>query len=81
MDELIFRLRRVVEKTKRKRESKYSPILDQFIEGKHDLVEVEVENRDANYMRHQLARLIEERGLEDRVKASAVAGVLYLEKV
>lgn len=82
--EIIFRLRRVVEKPRkeyRKRGSKYDPIIDQFIEGEHDLVEVEVENRDANYMRQILVALVKARGLEDRVKASVAEGVLYLEKV
>ena len=83
-EEIVFRLRRLVEKPRRayrKRRRKYDPILDRFMEGEHDVVEVEVESRDANYMRPQLARLIEERGLEDRVGASVVNGVLYLEKV
>jgi len=43
-------------------------------------VKVEVENRDANYVRSQLAKLIEARDLEYRVKASVVNGVLYLER-
>ena len=84
MSEIRFELKPVAEKRKRrfvKRESKYAPILDRFIGGEHDLVKVEVENRDANYMRVQLIKLIEARGLEDRVKASVANGELYLEKV
>ena len=61
--------------------SKYDPILDRFIEGKHDLVKVEVENRDASYMRWKMVRLIRARDLEDRVKASVVNGVMYRENV
>jgi len=84
MDELVFRLRRVVEKPKKrlgKRGSMYDPILDRFIEGEHGLVKVRVENRKSDYVRVQLVRLIEERGLEDQLKASVVDSVLYLEKV
>ena len=51
--EIRFVLKPVAEKPERRfeRRSKYYPILDRFIEGEHDLVKVEVENRDANYMR------------------------------
>lgn len=83
MNEIRFELRRVAEKPIirfERRRSKYDPILDRFIEGGHGLVEVEVENRDAGYMRSQLVRLIKERDLEDRVRASVVNGVLYLER-
>ena len=82
--EIVFRLRRVAETPKkayRRRGSKYAPILDQFMEGEHDVVEVEVENMNPNRLRLNLVRVIEERGLEDRVKASVVNRLLYLEKV
>ena len=79
MSEIRFELKPVAEKRRRglRRESKYAPILDRFIGGEHDLVKVAVENRDANYMRVQLIKLIEARGLEDRVKASVANGELY----
>ena len=78
-----FELKPVAEKPKRRfrKGSKYDPILDRFIEGEHDLVEVEVKNRNASYIRINLANRIKKRGLEDRVEASVVNGVLYLEKV
>ena len=82
--EIVFRLRRVAETPKkeyRRRGSKYAPILDRFMEGEHDIVEVEVENIDPNRLRLNLVRVIEERGLEDWVNASVVNRVLYLEKV
>ena len=84
MSEIRFELKPVAEKPKirlGKRRSKYDLILDRFMEGEHDVVEVEVENRGASYMRQILVALVKARGLEDRVKASVVAGVLYLEKV
>ena len=84
MSGISFELKPVAEKRKRgvvKRGSKYDPILDQFMESEHDIVRVEVENRDGNSLRPQLINLIEKRGLEGRVKASVADGALYLEKV
>ena len=81
-EQLRFELKPVSEKGKRrfKKGRKYAPILDRFVEGGHGLVQVEVEGRSASYMRARMIKLIEERGLEDRVKASVLHGVLYLEK-
>jgi len=79
----MFELKPVDERPKRrfKRGSKYDPIIDRFIMEKHDLVKVEAENRNSNYMRLQLAKLIESRGLGNLVKVSVVDGGLYLEKI
>ena len=59
--------------------SKYDPILDSFMEGQADLVEVSMEGKVANYIRTQLNKRIEARALED-VKISVVNNVVYLEK-
>jgi len=59
--------------------SKYDPILDSFMEGEADLVEVSIEGREANYIRTQLNKRIEVRALED-VKVSVTNNVVYLEK-
>jgi len=40
-----------------------------------------VEGRDANYLRMQLNKRIEARNLEDKLKASVIGNVLYLEKL
>ena len=78
---VTFELKPVDGKPKRThRRSKYDPIIDEFLSGGNDLVRVEVEDRDADYMRYQLIRIIESRGLEKLVKASVVNGELYLEK-
>ena len=61
--------------------SKYDPILDSFLEGTHKLVKVEVENKDANYLRTQLNKRIEARELEPQVKVSVVNNIAYLEKI
>ena len=80
MSDIEFALKPVEEKpTRRYRKgSKYDPILDVFIEGDHNLVEVAVEGKDGNYLRTQLNKRIEARGLD--LKTSVVNGVLYLER-
>ncbi len=59
----------------------YDKILDQFIETDHQLVEITVEHRKANYLNFILNKRIGERGLEEQVKASYVTDWVYLEKV
>jgi len=59
----------------------YDRIIDQFMESGHSLVEMTVENRRANYVRNILRQRINERGLEEQVKASYVDEWVYLEKV
>jgi len=61
--------------------SKYDPILDAFIEGADNLVEVTVEGKDPNYLRTQLNKRIEAKRLKSKAKTSVVNNVLYLEKV
>ncbi len=83
MNEVKFDLKPVTEKPSRRyrKGSKYDPILDSFLEGEYELVKVEVINKDANYLRTQLNKRIEARGIEDKVKVSVVNNVTYLEKV
>ena len=80
MSDVKFELKPVKKKPRRYRAvSKYDPILDAFLEGKDSLVEVSVEGRDANYLRMQLNKRIEARGLEG-VQVSTVNDICYLEK-
>jgi len=81
MSEVKFELKPIEKKPSRRyrKGSKYDPILAAFMEGTNNLVEVTVEGRDANYLRTQLNKRIEARGLE--VKTSVVNNLLYLEKV
>lgn len=83
MGEVKFDLKPVDSKPSRKyrKGSKYDPIIDSFMEGEHDLVKVEVPDKEANYLRTQLNKRIEARVLEDKVKVSVVNNVAYLEKV
>jgi isocitrate dehydrogenase kinase/phosphatase len=83
MNEVKFDLKPVTKKPSRKyrKGSKYDPILDSFLESEHELVKVEVRNKDANYLRKQLNKRIEARDIENKVKVSVVNNVAYLEKV
>jgi len=82
MSEVKFNLKPIEEKPSRrfKRGSKYDPILDAFMEGEEDLVEVNVSGKDANYLRPQLTKRIDARNLKN-VKVSVVNNVCYLEKM
>ena len=83
MSEIEFELKSVEEKPARKNRgrSKYDPILDEFLDMDADLVEVDVEGREGNYVRVQLKNRIEARGLEGELDASVVNSVCYLEKI
>jgi len=80
MSEVKFELKPVEKKPSRRyrKGSKYDPILDAFMEGTDNLVEVTVPGKDANYLRTQLNKRIEVKGLN--VKTSVVNNVLYLQK-
>jgi hypothetical protein len=81
MSEVRFNLTPVEEKPSRRyrKGSKYDPILESFIEGEEDLVEVNVSGKDANYLRTQLNKRIDARNLRN-VKVSVVNNACYLEK-
>ncbi len=83
MSEVKFDLQPVTKKPSRKyrKGSKYDPILDSFMGGEYNLVKVEVENKDANYLRTQLNKRIEARDIIAKVKVSVVNNVAYLEKI
>ena len=83
MSEIKFELQPVSKKPSRKyrKGSKYDPIIDIFMSGEHTLVKVEVENKDANYLRTQLNKRIEARDIGKIVKVSVVNNVAYLEKI
>ncbi len=81
MSEVRFILTPVEEKPSRRyrKGNKYDPILDTFISGLDTLVTVDVAGKDANYLRTQLNKRIEAKGLEG-IKVSVVNNVCYLEK-
>ena len=82
MREVRFDLKPVTEKPTRKHRkgSKYNPILVAFVEGTDNLAMVEIEGKDANYIRTQLNKRIQAHGLKG-VKVSVVNNICYLEKV
>ena len=80
MSEIKFEMRKVDEKrikTSAKR-SIYDPMIDQFIEGGEELVEINVENKKANYIVTQLKKRIDVRKLD--IEVSHAQGFVYLEK-
>ena len=81
MSEVKFELKPRKKKPSRRyrKGSKYDPILDAFMEGTDNLVEVTVPGKDGNYLRTQLNKRIEAKRL--KLKTSVINNVLYLEKV
>lgn len=82
MSDVKFDLKPVSKKPSRKyrKGSKYDPIIDSFMESEHELVKVEVPEKDANYLRTQLKKRIDARDLQDKVEVSVVNNIAYLEK-
>jgi hypothetical protein len=82
LSEVEFELKPVEEKPSRKyhKKSKYDPIIDEFMEMDEDLAKVEIEDKDANYLRTQLKKRIETRELQDELDVAVVNGVCYIEK-
>lgn len=82
MSDISFDLQPVMEKPSRKNRkgSKYDPILNAFMADTNKLVTVKVEGKDANYLRTQLNKRIDAKGLDNSVKVSVVNNVCYLER-
>jgi len=82
MSGIEFSLKAVKNKPSRKyrKGSKYDPIIAAFLDSPDNLVEVNVEGKDANYLRTQLNKRIEVKDIKDQVKTSVVNSILYLEK-
>jgi len=82
LSDVKFDLKPVEKKPSRKyrKGSKYDPIIDSFLESEHDLVKVEVADKDANYLRTQLKKRIDARELQSKIEVSVVNNIAYLEK-
>ena len=80
MGEVSFNLTPVADKPSRRyrKGSKYDPILDAFVAGEAELVEVSLAGKEANYLRTQLNMRIDARNLN--VKVSVINNIAYLEK-
>jgi hypothetical protein len=83
MPNVDFRLVSVDEKTKchRTHRSKYDSVIDEFMDRGSRLVRVDGLPRGAGYVASLLAKRIEKRGLEGRVRASSAMGFVFLELV
>jgi hypothetical protein len=82
LSDVKFDLKPVEKKPSRKyrKGSKYDPIIDSFLESEHNLVKVEVADKDANYLRTQLKKRIDARDLQSKIEVSVVNNIAYLEK-
>ena len=80
MSDIEFELKPVDKKPPRTYRSKYDPIIDQFLESEESLVKVDVNDKDAYYLRTQLKKRIDLRNLQDKVDVSVVNNQTYLEK-
>lgn len=83
VSQLGFDLKPVTEKPSRRyrKGSKYDPILEAFKKGSDKLVTVEIEGKDANYIRTQLNKRMDAQSRKYRgIKVSVVNSVCYLEK-
>ncbi len=84
MSDIRFNIQPVEEKPDRKKHpyrtgSKYEPIIDAFMESKHDLVRVEGTGIEANYLSGQLKKVITVKDI-DSVQVSVRNKEVYLEK-
>jgi hypothetical protein len=77
-----FKLFDVERKPRRRfsRKNKYETIITMFCEKTSNFCRVEVTGKNASYVRLQLKKRIDALDLGEKVKASGVNGVVYLEK-
>lgn len=67
------------ESTRAKKASKYDAILNDFLQGKSPYAEINVKDKEPNYVIAQLQKRIKDTKRKD-VKASMRAGKVYLSK-
>lgn len=80
MSKVIYEMKPVEEKREKTytKMSIYDPMIDQFIESGHNLVEISVADKRAGYVVTQVQRRIEARKLD--IIVSAAQDFVYLEK-
>jgi len=80
MSEIKFEMKKVDKKREKTsaKKSIYDPIIDQFIEGGEELVEISVAGKESGYMVSQLKKRVEVRNLE--IEVSHAQGFVYLDK-
>ena len=80
MTEIKYEMKTVTKKHPKKKRisSIFDPMIDEFIESGHTLVEIAVEDKRPGYMVAQLKNRIKKRELD--IVASLAGGFVYLEK-
>jgi hypothetical protein len=81
MVERKFELKPVEYKPISLRKSIYDPIIDTFLAGKEDLVELRVEGKDPRVLRQILSLRIRRRELSDKIRVFVSGGKVYLERL
>jgi hypothetical protein len=82
-NEIVFKLHPVKEKPKRKfsKPSKYDQPIDAFLQSDNKLAKIDFEEKEANYLKLQLAKRIEIRNLQDQIEVSTINNECYLERL
>ena len=65
-------------KEPKKQTSRYDPIIDMFLEGSHNLVEVNIPGKTGSYIKAILGKRIKRRELD--ITVSSVGAYVYLER-
>ncbi len=81
MSEIKYSMSAVTKRRKRepkKQKSRYDPIIDQFLEGTHNLVEINVPGKGGSYIKSLLDKRVKRRSLD--ITVSSVGDYVYLER-
>lgn len=80
MSKIKFEMKRVDKKREKlsMKGSIYDPMINQFLEGEEELVEISVVDKKAGYVVTQLQKRIDVRKLD--IEVSHAQGLVYLEK-
>lgn len=62
--------------------SKYDPVIEGFLKSNHAIAKVEIEGKDANYIRTQLTkRLDADTKLRKKIEVSVINNICYLSRI
>ena len=79
MTKIEYEMKPVTGKQEKITTSIFDPIIDDFMKGDSNLVEITVENRTPSYMKSSLAKRLAKREIAN-VEVTLGYGVVYLEK-